>query len=169
MRTEKIEERIQKELLSDNSTRVLAAVELLKSRGNSLYIPVLFDVLLNGDDPEVLVATIDLLATIKDKTAVNAFVRGIETKKYAPIHKIILSCCWQNGLDFSNFLPVFIDIILKADWETAFEAFTVIDNLEYLPLPEIAEASLIKIRKALPGANDQIQYFLKEIVKKLEE
>jgi len=169
MKTGKIDEKIQQSLLSGKNAQVLTAIETLKTKGNSLYIPILFDVLLTSDDAEVLAEVTDLLSTVKDKTAVNSFIRGIENKKYAAIHKTILSCCWQNGLDFSNFLPVFIEVILSSDWETAFEAFTVIDNFEFMPTLEITIASQTKIREAMPKASEQIQYFLNEILKKLEE
>ena len=72
--------------------------------------------------------------------------------------------CWQNGLDYSLFLLVFVDFVIKEDWETAFEAFTVIENMEFLPENEtIAEAEL-KIQQALPSATGQNEYFLKEIL-----
>ena len=63
--------------------------------------------------------------------------------------KRLLTACWQNGLDFSTFLPVFIDLIIHEDWEIAFEAFTVIDNLEFLPSHEIIKISVGKINECL--------------------
>lgn len=94
-------------------------------------------------------------------------MRAIENDKYKSIRKEILTACWQNGLDFSAFLPVFIDFIIREDWEIAFEAFTVIDNLEYLPGAEIIIISIAKINEALPTATNQNKYFLNEILVKL--
>jgi hypothetical protein len=105
---------------------------------------------------------------VKDKESVNSFVRAIENDKYKGIRKSILTACWHNGLDFSTFLPVFIDLIIHEDWEIAFEAFTVADNLEYLPSPEIIKISVAKINDAMPSASEQKKYFLNEILLKLK-
>jgi hypothetical protein len=119
-------------------------------------------------EPEIKTEIKNLLGTVKDKETINGFMRAIEDDRYKPIRKSILIACWQNGLDFSTFLPVFIDLVIKEDWEIAFEAFTVIDNLEYLPNEEIIKKSVTKINEALPAANEQKSYFLSEILVKLK-
>lgn len=94
-------------------------------------------------------------------------MRAIEDDRLKAIRKQLLTACWQNGLDFSTFVPVFIDQVINEDWETAFEAFTVIDNLEYLPSDAIINVSVEKINLAMPNADEQKKYFLKEILVKL--
>lgn len=127
----------------------------------------LFDLLNSSPEPEIETEIKNLLGSVKDKESVNSFMRAIENDKYKSIRKEILTACWQNGLDFSAFLPVFIDFIIREDWEIAFEAFTVIDNLEYLPGAEIIIISIAKINEALPTATNQNKYFLNEILVKL--
>ncbi len=169
MKQEKIDEQIKKNLFSAKTSVVISAIEAIKIKGNSLYIPVLFDMLNSSPEPEIEKEITNLLGTVKDKNCVNSFVRAIEENKYKSIRKKILTACWQNGLDYSTFLPVFIDVIIHDDWETAFEAFTVIDNLEFLPRTEIINLSTAKILDALPLASDQIKYFLNEVLVKLEK
>lgn len=168
MNQEKIDEQIKKNLFSANTNVVISAIEGIQNKGNRLYIPILFDLLNSSPEPEIETEIKNLLGTVKDKETINAFMRAIEDDRYKPIRKSILTACWQNGLDFSTFLPVFIDLIINEDWETAFEAFTVIDNLEYLPGEEIIKKSVIKINDALTGANEQKSYFLSEILVKLK-
>lgn len=164
----KIDEQIKKNLFSANTDVVISAIEAIQKRGNKLYIPILFDLLNSSPELEIETEIKNLLGTIKDKEAVNSFLRAIEDEKYKSIRKSILAVCWQNGLDFSTFLPVFIDLIIQEDWEIAFEAFTVIDNLEYLPNAEIIKISVAKINEAMPTATDQNKYFLNEILVKLK-
>lgn len=164
----KIDEQIKKNLFSANTEVVISAIESIQRKGNKLYLPILFDLLNSSPEPEIESEIKNLLGTVKDKESVNSFLRAIEDDKYKPIRKELLTACWQNGLDFSTFLPVFIDLIIHEDWETAFEAFTVIDNLEYLPSQEIIKISIDKINKALPFTNEQNKYFLKEILVKLQ-
>ena len=164
----KIDEQIKKNLFSANTDVVISALEAIRKKGNKLYIQILFDLLNSSPEPEIETEIINLLGTVKDKESVNSFLRAIEDDKYKPIRKEILTACWQNGLDFSTFLPVFIDFIIHEDWGIAFEAFTVIDNLEYLPGHEIIKISVDKINEALPFANAQKKYFLSEILVKLK-
>jgi hypothetical protein len=164
----KIDEQIKNNLFSANADVVISAIEEIQKKGNKLYLPVLFDLLNSNPEPEIETEIKNLLGTVKDKESVNPFMRAIEDDKYKGIRKTILTACWQNGLDFSTFLPVFIDLVIHEDWEIAFEAFTVIDNLEYLPGAEIIKIAVAKINNVLPQASEQIKYFLNEILAKLK-
>ncbi|TNF42677.1 MAG: hypothetical protein EP310_05695 [Bacteroidetes bacterium] len=168
MNTEKIDEQLKKNLFSANTEVVISAIEKVKEKGNKLYIPLLFELLNSSPELEIETEIKNLLGTVKDKTVINSFMRAIEDDKYKGIRKAILTACWQNGLDFSTFLPVFIDLVIHEDWETAFEAFTVIDNLEFLPSAEIINFSITKINEAMPNVTDQQKYFLNEILVKLK-
>jgi len=164
----KINEQIKNNLFSTNTDVVMAAIEAIQNKGNKLYIPILFDLLNSSPAPEIETEIKNLLGTVKDKESINSFMRAIEDERYKNIRKSILVACWQNGLDFSTFLSVFIDLVIIEEWEIAFEAFTVIDNLEYLPSDEIIKKSVAKINIALPVANEQKRYFLNEILEKLK-
>jgi hypothetical protein len=167
MSTEKIDEQLKKNLFSANTEVVISAIEKIKEKGNKLYIPLLFDLLNSAPEHEIETEIKNLLGTVKDKTSVNSFMRAIEDDKFKTIRKIILTACWQNGLDFSTFLPVLIDLVIHEEWETAFEAFTVIDNLEFLPGAEIINYSITKINEAMPKVTDRQKYFLNEIMEKI--
>lgn len=167
MEKQKIDPRIQKNLFSTNTEVVISAINEIKEKGNRLYLPLLFELLNTIPEKEVEKEIINVLGTVKEKDTVNSFMRAIEDERLKKIRKLIITACWQNGLDFSTFLPVFIDQVINEDWETAFEAFTVIDNLEYLPSDSIIRVSVEKINKAMDSANEQKKYFLKEILVKL--
>jgi hypothetical protein len=164
----KIDEQIKKNLFSAKTEIVISAIEAIKKKGNKLYIPILFDLLNSMPELEIETEIKTLLGNVKDKESVNSFMRAVEDERYKPIRKSILTACWQNGLDFSTFLPVFIDLIINEDWEIAFEAFTIVDNLEFLPGEEILRKSIAKIEVALPAAGEQKSYFLNEILVKLK-
>ena len=164
----KIDEQIKNNLFSAKTDVVISAIEAIQKKGNKLYLPILFDLLNSSPETEIESEIMNLLGTVKDKETVNSFVRAIEDDKYKGIRKLILTACWQNGLDFSTFLPVFIDLIINEDWEIAFEAFTVVDNLEFLPNEEIIKVSISKINEAMPLTSEQNKYFLNEILVKLK-
>lgn len=162
----KVDEKIKNGLFSADTKVVLGAINSIKQKGNKLYLPILFDILNAHPEQEIEKEIKNLLATVKDKDVVTSFVDALGEKKYKPIWKTILTTCWQNGLDFSESTPVFIDLIIQEEWEIAFESFTIIDNLEFLPSQEVIDLSVEKIKKALPNTNEQKTYFLEEILKK---
>lgn len=163
----KIDSGIQQKLFSAKPETVISALQSIKEKGNKACIPLLFDLLNTQPEKEIEQEISELLGTVKDKETVNTFMRALENDKYKPIRKTILSACWQNGLDFSTFLPVFIDMIITEDWEIAFEAFTIVDNLEMMPNPAIVDASVSKIKVAMDDADEQKQYILNEILSKI--
>ncbi len=128
---------------------------------------MLFDLLNSNPAKEITDEINKLLSTVKDKETTESFIEAVTDKKYKPIRKLILTACWQNGLDFSNYLPVFVDIIINDDWENAFEAFTIIDNFEFLPEQKIVKKAILKIEAAMENANEQKAYFMNEILAKL--
>lgn len=169
MNKEKIDRRIEQNLFSSNNEVVISAINEIKERGNRLYLPLLFDVLNAKPEKIIEKEIIELMGNVKSKDSVNSFMRAIEDERLKSIRKQLLTACWQNGLDYSTFLPVFVDQIINEEWDIAFEAFTVVDNLEFLPSETIIQVAIEKINHALPVANEQKQYFLREILVKLEE
>lgn len=160
----KPDQKILNDLFSGNPEKVIQTINRIKEIGNKDYLPVLFDLLLSNPDASIKNEIEIILGTIKDKNSVPLFIEALQNVKYKPVQKSLLMACWQNGLDYSLFLPVFVDFVIKEEWETAFEAFTVIENMEFLPDDKtIAEAEL-KIQHALPSATGQNEYFLKEIL-----
>lgn len=164
-----INEKIKQNIFSANTETIISAINSIKESGNKLYIPILFDLLNSTPEPEIKKEITQLLGNVKDKDSVNTFMRAVEDDKYKSIRKTILSACWQNGMDFSTFLPVFVDLIINEDWEVAFEAFTIIDNLETLPSEEIIRIAREKINNSIETVNEQKNYFLNEVLTKLKE
>ena len=168
MTKQKIDPKLKEKLYSSHPETVISAIEKLKEKGNKLYIPLLFDILNSNAEPEVVAEIIKLLESVKDKETVPSFIDAIENEQYKPVRSLILATCWQNGLDFSNYLPLFTNIVINEEWESAFEAFTIIDNFQYLPEREIVDEVILKIESAKRDASEQKAYFLNEILTKLK-
>jgi hypothetical protein len=167
MTIEKIDQKIKENLFSTQTGVVISAINSIKEKGNKLYIPMLFDLLNSNPEKEITDEINKLLSTVKDKETAESFINAVGDEKYKSIRKEILTTCWQNGLDFSNYLPVFVDIVINDDWENAFEAFTIIDNMESLPEQKTVDKAIAKIEAAMENATEQKAYFLNEILAKL--
>ena len=67
-------------------------------------------------------------------------------------HPALVGSIWQNPLDYSAYLSFFTDIVISSGFETAIEAFTVIENSMEHVSETAKDESLRKIEKA--QAND---------------
>ncbi|MDX8339235.1 HEAT repeat domain-containing protein [Draconibacterium sp. IB214405] len=165
MNKTKISETIKKELFSAETDKVLAAINTLKEKGNKDYLPILFELMLTDNDAQIEKELQKLLGTIKDKETIPVFINALQEDKYKSIRKKVLTVCWQNGLDYSEYIEVFVNLIISEEWETAFEAFTVIENMEHFPSPEVMKPLKLKVAGALKVATDQRAYLLEEFLK----
>ena len=167
MNIEKLDTRIKNDLFATDSERVISAINRIKEKGNKLYLPILFELLASQPENEVEKEIQKLLGTIKSKDTIPYFTDALINKKFKTIQKSLLIACWQNGLDFAGYWPLFVEIVINEDWETAFEAFTVIENMDHLPEKETVERLINQIKTALKTASGQKEYFLQEILVKL--
>lgn len=165
MSKSKINADIKTKLFSADNNVVLSAINALKDKGNKEYLPILFELLVAQPEAEIKTALLKLLGTVKDKETVEAFIDALKEEKFKSIRKEILTTCWQNGLDFSAHLVDFVDLVINEEWEIAFEAFTVIENLETFPAEDEVKEIKLKVARALKSATNQKAYFLEEILK----
>jgi len=164
MEKKKLDKNIEANLFSANTATVTATLNTLKEKGNNAYLPLLFDLLNSNPEAEIEQEIIFILYNLKIIDAVPVLVEALQNPKYLPIRKKLTAACWQNGLDYKNYLPVFVDMVINEDWETGFEAFTVIENMENYPEQDILDIVTEKIRQGLIKANEQQKYFLHEIL-----
>lgn len=164
MGQKKLDKTIEANLFSANTTTVVSTLNTLKERGNTAYLPLLFDLLNSNPEPEIEKEIIFILYNLKTKEAAPVLVEALQNQKYMPIRKKLVAACWENGLDYKNYLPVFVALVVNEDWDTGFEAFTVIENMENYPNQEIIDLATEKIHQGLKTANEQKKYFLHEIL-----
>jgi len=162
-----LDKKLKNDIFSANTQVALSALNIIKERGNKSYLPILFDLLLSFPEKELEKEIKNVLGTIKQKDSVPVFVEALKKNKYKPIRKTILTACWQNGLDFKEHLLIFAELVIEEDWETGFEAFTVIENLKELPDKEIIEKTITKINDSIETIGDKKKYFLQEILFKI--
>ncbi len=118
-------------LSSKREDEVLFTIKQLRHNGNALILPHVFDMLLQNKSEYVKKEAIKLLNDLKDENSKAEIIKALKNEKYRSLHKDLLVACWQSSLDYSSDLEVFVEIFKTADFEMAFEAFTVIDNFEH--------------------------------------
>lgn len=161
-----LDKKILNNLSSQKSDIVITTLEYLSEKGSSEYIPYLADVLQASKDDDIRTKIIMMLSNIKQKDAANELVLLLQNKQYQEEWKTIAQCCWSNGLDYTPYLSVFVDLVINEPFETALEAFTVIENMDgFLSSDEKTEC-LHKIQSAINKGkpSEQQSYFLNEMI-----
>ncbi|MDR1860094.1 MAG: hypothetical protein LBR06_04155 [Bacteroidales bacterium] len=122
-------DRLRDELARDEAS-AKEAVTRLRTEGYAESIPVVIDLLLSTESVALREHIVEFLSDLKDGHAIPYIVDAIKAPEYGKIRGYLLEACWANGLDYSSFLPVFIDVAVTAEsFGTAFEAHTVITNM----------------------------------------
>ena len=127
--TEKTRHKRQAESLhSGNTQRILETLKDIRQSGQANILPEVFFMLKNKPDTEVLQEALRLIRDLKDETSVPYLLQAIQDHELQPIRRDLIASCWQNALDYHEYLDVFIDIAAEGNYETAIEALTVIEN-----------------------------------------
>ncbi len=164
MQKDKLDKNIEANLFSADTGTVVSTLNTLKEHGNVEYLPLLFDLLKSNPEKEVEQEITTILGGLKMSDAVPVLTDALRNPAYLPIRKKLTTACWQNGLDYKDYLPLFVELVINEDWETGFEAFTVIENMKSYPDEKIKKESANKIHEALKDADEQKKYFLHEIL-----
>jgi hypothetical protein len=158
------------DLLSNGSDeKVVSLLIDLKESKSVFMLETLLELSTTNRSDVLKRAIIEFVSNVKNIEAVPIMVNFL-TKSF-PAKKVIdvVTMCWQSRLDFSKDLHIFFEILQKGNYQTAFEAFTVIENsLDCLNIDEISEC-IVNVKKGIISADRDKQLLLLEMVSLLEK
>lgn len=120
---------ILKQLGSSDMNVVRNAIEQIKQEGDSSILPDLLDILLHSQDTPVITNLTALLSDVKSSDFKTILMDKLINATNDTRKANLLRICWESAIDFSEYLDVFVDMLMNADFITALEASTVIENL----------------------------------------
>jgi len=151
-------------LRSGNSTAILETIEEIRDSGKTTILPEIFELLLDTEDDEVMDACTGLLNDLKSDEGSEQVVAALKNPRYKPIRQILVSSCWQSGLDYHDHVLLFAKIVVKDDYAAAIEAFTVIENsLGELEDDEIVQLTAV-LNEGLSNVSDNKKKLLRELL-----
>jgi hypothetical protein len=128
--------RIEKEWIAtldgSDPESILPVLHEIRNSGSVNMLPVLFKMIHKNTDPRIRNEILNLLSEIKSQDAVPMIIASLEKEDFGDYLSAFVAACWQSGLDFSNHLRIFSGLFIQADYMTALESFTVIE--ESIPL-----------------------------------
>jgi len=161
-------ENIKKLLISNNEQKIIKGLDLFEQSNYQELIIDLINIYQNQKNSEVQSRILFLLSEMKQKAGVKYIVEGLSCiKNYEKVPEL-LRVCWENGLDFSEYLEVFCLIFVKSTYMPALEAFTVIEE-NYLNANKKTIQSCIKLlKKEEASINEEKISLFKELLKIME-
>ncbi len=141
----------------------LKAIEDAYEYGDVAVVKALFELLKTNTDEEILSAAMDFLYNVKDPLCAPIYIEYMLLTK-GELRREIIAACWQSGLDFKNYIPHLVTMAIVTDFETSFEAITVIENQEPPFDNAILTGSIAAVEKELAKQDITKQPLLQTLV-----
>ncbi len=108
----------------------------------------------------------ETLMILKKEKAGDLLITAI--KKTKKNKHILVAACWESEIDFSNYLPYFIDLALDSDYLVSLEAITVISTMEGPFVADDVKSSISKVKEEQKKLNSERVVLLNDLAITLE-
>jgi len=115
-------------LKSMKDEQVMSLIHDFRENGELFIIDPLLEMIYSNRSFSLKETILELVGDIKNQDAAEIIAQTIHNHIGDTNTTGLVSACWQSNLDFSYYLPVFIEILCSSDYQASFEAFTVIEN-----------------------------------------
>lgn len=155
---------------SDNQELVLQSLELIRDVGNEQIFEFLVQQLLIQKNREIRQAIVACLVDVKNPRCAKILCSYIENPAYSAQKSLLFSVAWQSALDFSSLSSCAVASICSGDFETAFEAYTLLEHIaDTIPAEEKQEYTRQLQKALLQCADFQKEMLLNESITLLED
>lgn len=149
-------EDVLKKLNSEEAESRQEALSIIKNEGDMTIVPALLDILTKAKDHRTITELVNLLADVKDNTFRQIVIDRIKTTTASLPKSLLLRLCWESSLDFSAYLVLFAELILREDFIVALEASSAIENIHNADEEDRKKA----IRLLKQGSSSEEKQFL---------
>jgi hypothetical protein len=133
-------------LNKDNNIVITEAIELLRQEkpfaGAIGLLTAYYD---KTDDYSIRKTITGFINDLKDQSACQEVIEEIRKQWKPDTISMLVSSCWQSGLNYSDFSPDLAKVFLEGDYITAIECLTVIEE----SIQNLNKATRDKILKML--------------------
>lgn len=157
-------------LKSPSIAEIQLALDEIGKNGKVEFILPLLEIY-RSSKQEVVVKRIEkLFISLKLQTAAPIIMEAIADENYTEKRQFLVSLAWQTSLDFSKYFNDFVNLLIAStDFMVAFEAYTVLENIEGKFTVEELQMYIQKLKNASIQADEQRKALLVEIVHLLEQ
>lgn len=123
-------DQLVKNLNSQEESIALKAIDEVRKEGDEMILPVLAKLLSSAQNEEVQKGIRKVFLDLKDQKSAQAMTDIITDPDFAHERAFFVSTCWEGKVDYSGFLPLFVDLVIEDDFRVSMEALTVIEEMK---------------------------------------
>jgi len=124
-------------LQKGDSVLIAGAVELLRDEHPFIgAIGLLTECYDNSENIPLRKSIEGFMNDLKDQAATEEIINEVRKPWKDDTISMLISSCWQSGLNYSDYLFDFVEVFLKGDYVTAIECLTVIEEYAHEMTPE---------------------------------
>lgn len=155
-------------LHSGNKSAILNTLKELRSLGRVSILPEIFQVMLVQEDEQIVEELTSFLNDLKDPEAAEVLAKAVANPEYKSIQTVLTAACWQNGLSYGKHLGIFAEVLITADYETALEAYTVLEEaIGEVDIPERQQLST-QLKSRLDTVPEELKPLLVAMVNTID-
>ena len=157
---------ILKEIQSKDKAKVKKAFEKLYKNGNVSIIQSLIDIYCEQDNfakSEIK----KVLSQLKISKALPILINNLESANNE-IKELILHSIWSSNLDAEENISLIVKTAIEGNFTVAFEALTLIENLEAINNESVIIESMILINEYLTEKEDEKSDLIKSMLDVLQ-
>src|SRR4030066_2009074 len=159
------QEKKWKSQLECNTPAVITtAIREIGHYGNIRMLPYMFKLMQPTTHEIIRKSIIMLISAIKVQEAASVIIDALEHTELGNDFTSLVAACWQSGLDFSKHIPVFIKIFVERDYQTAIEAFSVIEESIMNATPGMQKSCIKMLDKAASQVSEEKYPLFRELV-----
>lgn len=156
--------RLKSAIKTGNPELIDHALEEIKNKGDDTYIAPLIEFMHTTASREAKALVYQLFIDLKHENSVDQIIHELKKEQDPVILEQLVATCWQNGLNYSKHLPYFVQLIIEQEFQIAFEAFTVVENMFGKIDGDIERKLIEEIEKSIPNSEGRKQYLLKGLL-----
>ncbi len=120
---------LRENLISGSDSKLINEIRRLRDSkaipGAILLLRELYEETSNNEVKEVIV---EFLNDLKDQNLTDEVISAIDSAKSELTRQVIISSCWQSGLDYSSHLQRFIEYAIELNYLATLECYSVIEE-----------------------------------------
>lgn len=118
------------DLKSGNTKKISTALKTLEASGNVQILEPLAELLMDNTLEDSHKEIIEFLSSMKDSSAIDEMMRLLGEGRFLSVRQVLLTTIWNSPLDYSYYLPDFVDIAVEGSFMEALDCLTIIENME---------------------------------------
>jgi hypothetical protein len=134
-------------LFHQDTEKSLEAIEQIRDLNEVEFLYPLLQLIKHTKNQKIERKAKSVFFDLKNNAAAKFIVENIKLESDAAIKQFLVSACWNNGLDYSAYLDVFVALFIDDIFEISFDAFTVIEDMTGFAERNVIMDQVLKLRK----------------------